>query len=113
MFMIMFVLDDSSHLDQILDSWSNLGVTGATIIESTGLYRHHLKRIPMRYIFGETSSEEKGNSTLFVIVENENMVHLCLNAIEQIEGDLDGANTGVFAAWPLIITKGIASRGND
>lgn len=86
MFMIMFVLD----------AWSNLGVPGATIIESTGLHRHHLKHIPMRYAFGDISLEENGNSTLFAIMESENMVQLCLQSIEQIVGDLDEPIQGHF-----------------
>ena len=112
MFMIMFVLDDTSHLDQVLDAWSNLGVSGVTVIESTGLHRHHLKHVPMRYAYGDTSLEESGNSTLFAIVESEHMIQLCLQSIEQIVGDLDEPNTGVFSAWPLTITKGIPLRGN-
>ena len=110
--MIMFVLNDISHLNQILDAWSNLGGSGATIIESTGLHRYKLKHIPMRYTYGDTSLEESGNCTLFTIVESENTVQLCLQSIEQIVGDLDEPNTGVFSAWPLTITKGIPLRGN-
>lgn len=110
MYMVMFVLDDPDYLDQILDSWSHLGISGATIIESTGLYRHHLRHIPMRYIYGESPTEERGNTTIFVIVENDKMTRLCLDAVEKIVGDLDGSNTGVFAAWPLSITKGVPSH---
>jgi len=111
MYMIMFVLDDNSHLDQILDALSDLGLSGATIIESTGLYRRQLKRVPMRYAYGDSPLEEKGNTTLFVIVEGEQRVQLCLQAIEQVVGDLDAPNTGVFSAWPLTITKGIPLGG--
>ena len=111
MFMIMLVLDDNSFLDPVFEAWSGLGVSGATIIESTGLYRRQLKHIPMRYAYGDTELEEDGNSTLFVIVESEKMVQACLQAVEQIVGDLNGPNTGVFSAWPLSITKGIPSRG--
>lgn len=113
MFMIMLVLNDNTHLDRVLDAWAGLGVSGATIVESTGLHRRHLKHIPMRYTYGEPPSEEVGNSTLFVIVEDEKMVRSCLEAAEHIVGDLDGPNTGVFSAWPLAITKGIPARGHS
>jgi nitrogen regulatory protein P-II 1 len=113
MFMLMLVLDDITFLDQILEAWSNLGVSGVTIVESNGLYRRHQKHIPMRYAYGETSEtplEERGNSTLFAIVENEQMSQVCLKEVEKIVGDLDGPNTGVFAAWPLATVKGVPSR---
>jgi hypothetical protein len=112
MYMIMYVLDDTSSLDKILDAWSVLGVSGATIIESTGLYRRRRQHIPMRYSYGDSPSDETGNSTLFVVVQDEKMVHLCLKAIEDIMGNLDKPNTGVFTAWPLAITKGISSGHN-
>lgn len=110
MFMVMFVIDDPNYLDQILDAWSGAGITGATIVESMGLYRHQ-KRVPMRYAYGETPLEEKGNSTLFVIVRDEATIQRCLDEVEKIVGDLDGPNTGVFAAWPLAYVKGVPPRG--
>ena len=110
MYMILLVLDDPVYLDQILDAWSNIGVSGATIIESTGLFRRHKKHIPMRYAYGETSAEEKGNITLFVIVKDEVVSQQCLEAVEKIVGNLDDPNTGVFAAWPLAVTKGVPFR---
>lgn len=107
MYMIMLVLDDNCHLDQILEAWAKLGVSGVTIIESTGLHRRRLKHIPMRYLYGGKALEETGNSTLFVIVKKEKLIQECLKAAESIVGDLNQPNTGVFAAWPLAVTKGI------
>ncbi|MCE1253227.1 MAG: hypothetical protein LWX83_06710 [Anaerolineae bacterium] len=107
MYMIMLVLDDADYLDDVLEAWSNLGISGATIIESSGLHRRHPKRIPMRYTYGESTGDEEGNLTLFVIVADEKTSRDCLEAVEKIVGNLDDPNTGVFAAWPLTITKGV------
>ncbi len=106
MYMILFVLDDPTYLSRILDAWANNGISGATIIESTGLNRQ-LSHIPMRYSYGETPLDERGNLSIFVIVQDENKVRDCLNEIEKIVGDLDEPNTGVFTAWPLTIQKGV------
>jgi hypothetical protein len=105
--MIMFVLDDIQFEHEILNSWSEIGITGATIIESSGLHRHLKKVIPMRYAFYSGQSEETGNLTFFVMVETEKMVKACLETIEKIVGDLNEPNTGIFSAWPLSIIKGI------
>ncbi len=109
MFMIMLVLDDSDHLDAILEAWSDLGVSGVTIIESSGMHRRLVKRIPMRYLYGNQAIEESGNLTLLVIVRKEKLIQECLKAAEKIVGDLNQPNTGVFTAWPLLMTKGIPS----
>jgi len=107
MHMIMLVLDDPAHLEKVLESWSSLGVSGATVLDSTGLHRHHLKHIPMRYAYGDSSLEETGNVTLLAIVGDEQKARDCLTGVEQIVGDLDLPNTGIFSAWPLSFTKGI------
>jgi len=106
----MFVLDDPGFLTQILKAWANHGITGATIIESTGAFRHLNKHIPMRYSYGATTDIESGNITIFVIVEDQSKIQLCLELIEQIIGDLNGPNTGIFASWPLTLSKGFQTH---
>lgn len=107
MFMVMLVLDDPCKLDAVLDAWDGAGVRGVTILESTGRYRQKTKHIPMRYAFGECDVLEKGNITLLAIVRDEKTIQACLQATENITGDLDSPNTGVFASWPLSMVKGL------
>ncbi len=109
--MLMFVLDDPEKLDAVLDAWRDIGVSGVTIIESSGLYRRQRQR-PMgaRYAFGLTrgvSRLDAGHSTLFVIVPDVATVEACLAAAEQIVGDLAGPDTGVLASWDLNVVKGV------
>ena len=39
MYMLIMVLDDTAHLNDVLTAWDSAGVGGVTIIESTGLNR--------------------------------------------------------------------------
>jgi len=110
MYMIMLVLDDPGELDDILEAWAGVGITGATIIESTGMHRRASLRIPMRYTFSDTSMQERGNYSLFVIVPGEKLVQACLAATEEVIGDLNDPNTGVFSAWPLAVVKGVPGQ---
>jgi len=107
----MFVLDNSDLLDDVLDAWNAIGVGGATIVETTGLHRRQREKpVGARYAFGMgmgTRSVEVGHHTLFVIVPDEKTVHALIAAIESIVGDLSEPNTGVLAAWPLPIVKGV------
>lgn len=106
MHMIFFVLDDPEHLHEILEAWERVGVRGVTVIESTGLHRIRRQFIPMRYVSSLTNQEES-HLTLFAIVDKESQIQACLHAAEQVVGDLDGPNTGVLAAWPLSLVKGL------
>jgi hypothetical protein len=115
--MVMFVLDDPEHLEALLDGWQAVGVTGVTIIESSGLHRVRQRRLlGARYVFGalsESSRVKMEHYTLFAIVPDETTVRACLEAAEQIVGDLDGPNTGVLASWELTMAKGVLGKGNS
>ena len=107
MYMIMFVLDNPDQLEDVLTAWEEAGMRGATIMESTGFHRLRRKHLPMRYLIQPSALEEEGHLTLFVVVETEQQVQDCLRATEQTVGDLEQPNTGVFAAWPLAVVRGV------
>jgi hypothetical protein len=108
MYMLMFVLDDPNRLDDLLSAWIEVGITGATIIESTGIRRRIPQSVPMRFLYQTAGSLiEEGHVTLLAIVADEQKARLCLQATEALVGDLSGPNTGVFAAWPLALVKGL------
>lgn len=110
MFMMMFILDDTARLDDVLEAWAEIGVSGATFFESMGGYRRKAwrERVHARYDFGQlVEAEAAGNCTLFAIVPDAQVVRQCLAATERIVGDLDNPDTGVFMAWPLAVVKGV------
>lgn len=110
MFMIMCVVDDGNRLHDVLDAWKNIGIRGVTVIESTGL--HRLRTIPavaMRYTFGFSDSE-RGNYTLFSVVEGEELIESCLAATEKVLGSLSNPNSGIFTAWPLTTAVGVSKQ---
>jgi hypothetical protein len=107
MYMIMLVLDDPDKLNDVLAAWEAIGVCGATIVESTGIQRLRKQPVPMRYVFASPGFTEQGHLTLFVIVQGKKLVNACLRATQQVVTDLDGPNTGVFAAWPLAVVRGV------
>ena len=113
MFMILFVLHDPSKLKDILTVWHNAGVSGITILPSTGLkrlsetslLREDIPLIPT--IENLMANEECLNRTLFSIVSNEKMVEKVLKATETITGDLDLPDTGILAVIPLTKVYGL------
>lgn len=111
MYMIMLVLDNPDQLEMVVRAWDQAGVRGATIIESTGFHRLRQRFLPMRYVFPGGGVVEEGHLTLFVIVPSEEAVQHCLEATEKIVGDLNQPHTGVLAAWPLLLVKGVSSAG--
>lgn len=109
-YMALFILDDPSLVEDVLKAWTKGGIRGATIMESTGLYRLTRKLIPMRYLYTSREASEKENVTLIAIVDDQAMTEKCLQLTESVIGDLNQPNTGIFAAWPLSMVKGLSSH---
>ncbi|MDT8898579.1 hypothetical protein QYE77_09885 [Thermanaerothrix sp. 4228-RoL] len=111
MYLVLMVVDNEAHVDPLLMRWEKAGVSGVTILESTGWARRSRKRpLALRYLYGQSESHEAvGNYTLLAIVPDEAMARRCLEEAEALIGDLNLPNTGVFAAWPLALAKGIPS----
>jgi nitrogen regulatory protein PII len=114
MYMIFFVLDNPEFLDEILDAWEAIGVSGVTIIDSTGINRRRqAQQVGTLFMAGINrimSSDLETHNTLFTIVQNENLVQKCLESAESIVGDLNQPNSGVIAAWPISYVKGIPTQ---
>ena len=110
MYMIFFVLDDPDRLDEVLNAWETVGISGVTVIESTGIHRLKRQMTPMRYVFPQPSVVEEGHYTLIAIVADQPTVQACLQSTENLIGDLSQPNTGVFAAWPLTTIKGVPHK---
>ena len=114
MLMVMLVLDQPESLDDVLDAWRDVGVSGVTVTESEGAQRRAARQafVPARYsLGGMVASPADGNFTLWSIVPDERMAQRCLEAAELILGDLDDPHNGVMAVWPLLWTKGVPAPG--
>lgn len=113
MHMILLVLDDPGQLEAVLDAWEHNGIPDATIIESTGIHRRRGRthRIHARFPSEQPAGWlEEGHYTLFTIVQDEETVRRCLAVTETVIGNLDAPHTGILAAWPLSVVKGVGPR---
>jgi nitrogen regulatory protein PII len=111
MYMVMFVLNDPQKLVEVLNAWEKAGITGVTIIESTGMHRVRRSFLPMRYTTAIFNQEEN-HLTLFALVGKKELVDASLMASESVVGSLDNGNTGIFTAWPVEMVKGLEKRAN-
>lgn len=108
MFVIMFVLDNPDKLFEVLGAWEKVGVTGVTILESTGLHRVKRAYTAMRFLPSVYENQES-HVTLITLVRDETLIAACLQEVEKVVGNLDSPNTGIFTAWPATYLKGIGS----
>ncbi|GAP14168.1 nitrogen regulatory protein P-II family [Longilinea arvoryzae] len=112
-FMVLFVLHDLEKKDDLLNAWDQAGVSGITILPSTGLARYRkgaglrddLPLIPSLEDLLERS--QNSNRTFFTIVSGEEMVDKVIAATESVTGDLDLPETGILVALPVARVRGL------
>lgn len=116
-YLVLFVLDDVNLGPDVLDAWVAAGVSGITILESTGLARIQERGglqddLPlMPSLRALLHRREEHHRTLFSIVEGEAMVDKLIAATEAVVGELSRHNTGILFAWPLSHVVGVPRRG--
>jgi hypothetical protein len=112
-YLILMVLHEITCLDDILSAWEECGVSGVTILPSTGL-THLRKNLALRDDLSLLPSiedllhpAENTNLTLFSAVYGEEMVDKVVEATQKITGDLDLPNTGILVVLPVARAYGL------
>jgi nitrogen regulatory protein P-II 1 len=113
MFLVLFVLNEAEHLQSVLNAWEREGVSGVTILHSSGLgrvrmdigLRDDLPLMPsLKDLF---ENEEYFSRTLFSIVKDEPMAERLVTATEKVVGDLHKPGKGLIVIIPLLKAYGL------
>jgi len=109
---LVLILNKVDCLEDILEGFIDVGIKGATIIDSMGMARvlgeDRLNNIPifasMRMIINESYPY---NKTIFVVLKNE-QVPLVIDVIRSKVGDLNKRGVGILFTIPVDYVEGIA-----
>jgi len=114
-FLVVMIVDDPDQTAEVLNAWEGLGVSGVTILESTGLGRlrkaallDDLPLIPRLEDFEQ--AREIRHRTLLSVVDDEQIVERMVEAAQNITGDLDIPNSGFLFVLPVIKAYGLNRR---
>lgn len=110
MYLLVMVLDDVRHLEEVLQAWVGAGVKGVTIIECTGLHRvlHRTEARAMYMGFSQIfAGGQVGHNTLFAVIDSLDIAHAAVVATEGVVGDLNQPHTGIIFTLPVTQTWGI------
>ena len=110
-YMLIVVINDLSKCHEVLQAWEEAGVSGATILESTGLARikaaarDDLPLIPsLRDLL---TSHEFHHRTIFTVVEDEADLERVAEVTQRVVGDFSKPDTGLMFAVPATKVWGL------
>lgn len=112
--LLVFVLDSLEQCPDVLEAWEEAGVSGVTILESTGLgrlrdaMRDDLPLLPsLRDLL---ASRELHHRTLFTVIEDEATLERIIAATERVIGDFTRHHTGLLFVVPVTRVLGLDRR---
>jgi nitrogen regulatory protein PII len=109
-YVLFIVLNEPEYLPEVLFKMKQLGIRGATVIDSMGAtaINKDIYSIPvigglMKTIDGDTQY----NKTVFSVIEREEQVDCVMNHIEKIlGGDMKRPNKGIMFVLPVTHMRG-------
>ena len=107
--LLIIILDDLTHMPDLLQAWQAIGVPGATILESVGGYRAStwLGRVGLGAIDRLFETEEVRRRTLLVAIEEENLLEQAIAEAERVIGGFDRPHSGLMLALPVAQIRGL------
>ena len=110
--MLLVVLNQTEKLIPLLDALMEKGLSGATILKSTGMVNTLAKNIENYPILGslrfllDDGKERKDSRTLFMVVSDER-VETAKEVVRNIVGDLSKPDTAIMITLPVMSAEGV------
>lgn len=114
-YMVMYVSSDSEQATDVVNIWIKAGISGITILESSGMQQalQHGIRDDVGLVFSLSSllrSQEVHHRTLMSAIRDEETVNRVVAAMTEYVGDWSKSNVGVLFVWPLAQAYGLETH---
>ncbi len=105
---LVVVVNQPRYVVPILDRLAEMGVTGATVIDSMGMAALIADHVPFFSRFAGMNGERHHNKTLFTVLHDD-QVEMVADAIDHILGGLERPESGFLFSLPVALCRGLAA----
>ena len=103
---LFIVLNEVDYLDDILAAFVEVGVSGATILDSQGMasliVSSEKQNIPIFGTFKSIIEDSRPfNKTIFSVLESDKLVEKTVNVIKEVMEDVVSPGTGFMFTVPI------------
>jgi nitrogen regulatory protein PII len=106
--LLVAVINHVEQIDDILAGFVELGITGATIVNSEGMGHVLSHDVPIfAGLRSLTARSRPSNQTLFSVVEDDK-VDAAIALIQEVCGSLESPGAGIVFALPVSRVVGLA-----
>jgi nitrogen regulatory protein PII len=111
--LLVAVINDPEKLDEILSGFVELGITGATIVNSEGMGRLLSHDIPIFAGLRTLISGSRPQNRTILSVVPEEKVGPAIDLLQEVAGNLDAPATGIVFTIPVDRVVGLAPELGD
>ena len=104
--LLVLVLNKEEYLDDILEAFVEVGITGATILDSVGMGHKLAYEVPIFAGLRKSIKTSDYNKTIFSVVQEDDILEEAVKLIGQII-NLDDPGTCLLFVVPLLMVKGL------
>lgn len=114
--LLFFVLNRAEMLDEVLTSFTENDINGATILDSKGMVHllsstHDEGEMPFFGAMRAFLNPDRVKSNMIIAALEDDCVEKAVKAIEDVIGDLSKHDTGVVFTVPISYVKGLYKDG--
>ena len=107
--LVVLVLNREEMLEDVLSGYVELGISGATVIDSVGMMSLVARQIPIfAGLRGMLEGKRPYNKTIMCVVKDDKAVDNLVALLEEILGDLDDPANGMMFTVPLSRAWGVS-----
>lgn len=105
--LLILILNKVEKLEEVLEGFLEIGITGATVIDSVGMGHVLSEEVPifdgLRFMFAGTKPH---NKTIFSAIKDEKEKP-AIELLQKILGDLNQPGTGIVFTIPVEKVEGL------
>lgn len=105
--LLILILNKVEKLEEVLEGFIEIGISGATVIDSVGMGHIISEEVPifagLRFMF---TGSKPHNKTIFSVIRNEKE-EPAVQLLEKILGDLNKPGTGILFIIPVDRVEGL------
>lgn len=106
--LLIAVINQEEKMEEILSGFLEIGITGATLINSEGMGRLLAAEVPifagLQALAGRTRPR---NQTLFSVIDGDDKVERALALLQEVCGSFDTPATGIAMTIPVTRVLGL------
>ena len=106
--LLIAVINQEERMEEILSGFLEIGITGATLINTEGMGRLLASEVPifagLQALAGRTRPR---NQTLFSVIDDDGKVDRALALLQEVCGSFDNPATGIAVTVPVTRVLGL------